>query len=108
METTAPIQIWGDGNYRYEPEGSWYELSFNEAGNLARSSWYEQISGITYTYMVEYTAMPASQYLGTPVDYTNVYPLFRYKALGLAYDYAEAAGSLQLPIVSQVILALWL
>ena len=101
----------GDGSYRDEaPElgGNWYELSFDEAGNLARSSWYAQISGITYTYTVEYTAMPASQYLGTPVDYTNVYPLFRYKALGLAYDYAEAAGSLQLPIVSQVILALWL
>ena len=92
----------GNGTYRCGTLDGWTELTFDEAGNFIRCAWYYDVSGITYTYEVEYISMPVSRYAGTPVDYTNAYPLLHYASQGRVNSCAHAAGWLQLPVVSQL------
>lgn len=93
----------GDGRYRSGDEDDWNELVFDEDGKLIRSAWHAGISGITYSYTVEYMAVPRAQYVGTPVDYTNIVPVLMYEALYDAESQAEVTGKLQLPVTAQIL-----
>ena len=93
------------GRYRYEYNGNWNEVVFDENGNLSEYVWYVASSGITYTYKLNYMAMPKSQYAGTPITYSEIYPMLQYNAW--ADNYVEAAGMLQIPISCDPIMLLY-
>lgn len=94
----------GNGRYRDVGDSDWWdELVFDENGTFIRSAWHAGTSGITYSYTVEYITMPRTQYVGTPVDYTNIVPVLMYDVLYEPDSQAEAAGKLQLPVAAQLI-----
>ncbi len=95
----------GIGRYRHEYDGNWSEVVFDENGNLSEYIWYAASSGITYTYKVNYMTMSESQYTGTPVTYSDIYPMLQYNAF--ADNYVEAAGMLQIPISIDPIMLLY-
>ncbi len=104
---SGAYQDMGDGRYRSDGGGDWTELAFDENGNFYQYILYNETSGITYTYTVEYMTMPLEQYAGTPVDYTNVCPILCSAAQNPLFSYAGAVGNLQLPVSAQPFWGLW-
>jgi len=95
----------GDGCYRMEISGdygtNWYEIELDENGKISQYSWHMGVSGMTYIEKIEYKEMPLTEYEGTPVCYSDLYPLFRINALG-DESYVKNAGELQVPLAAKL------